>query len=233
MAATNANPRGAVTSAPGVRLAPGHARNMQQPDVRTGIEWLPGEVRLWELDQDSGEPRITLRAAHDTTSAWQFFYELRYVELFPEVTHWWYRSLWTQRVRTEILATPDPATILGQFHFVEEGNTGAWSVALDTRPAVVSVSLPPSETFDNVPLACELSRLAVAAVHDEIPQQQWMIASSLVRREDAAAVLATGPDVEDRVTQRRWRLEAIGERPLREFLLRTQGLRPGTPEYGG
>jgi hypothetical protein len=36
---------------------------------------------------------------HTTTTPWDFWYHLAFAEAFPQVEYWWFRSLWTNRVR--------------------------------------------------------------------------------------------------------------------------------------
>ena len=72
------------------RMAPGH---VYQPRLGTGIQWQPGIAKLWEGGH------VTVEASHQTVSSYDFWYNLAFADCFPEVTHWWFRSAWTQKVR--------------------------------------------------------------------------------------------------------------------------------------
>jgi hypothetical protein len=42
---------------------------------------------------------VVATAPQATASAWEYFHTLRFAESFQTVTHWWFRSAWTQRAR--------------------------------------------------------------------------------------------------------------------------------------
>src|SRR2546425_5999076 len=72
-------------------MAPGHIYN---PRTGTGIEWLPpnpgteewGKVRLWARQWNQG-PTMLAEASHNTSSAWEYWYNLEFANSFPQVTH--------------------------------------------------------------------------------------------------------------------------------------------------
>jgi hypothetical protein len=156
------------------RMAPGH---VYQPRLGTGIQWQPGVVKLWEGGH------VTTEATHNTASPYEFWYDLAFKDCFPEVTHWWFRSAWTQKVR---LTLPQGQLADGAFwgllQFIDEQNPGQMYTIIDAYPPVISVPYPPNEIQPvNLPLRLALSRLVAGIVTGEVIPGQWNIVTSLVR----------------------------------------------------
>ena len=158
-------------------MAPGHP---YITTLGTGIEWTPGQVRRWE----GGE--VVATAADSSTSAWDFWHDLAFAQVFPDVTHWWFRSLWTGRVQ---FSMPDP-------NFVEHDTLWGW-VTFDVldqprRPysvhegALLEISppFPPNEEqIANLPLRLTLARCILAVLRDELAPNTWIGVTSLVASE--------------------------------------------------
>src|SRR4030042_720582 len=94
------------------RMAPGH---MYLPRLGTGIQWQPGLVKLWERG------KVTAEASHTTQSPYEFWYNLAFADCFPEVTHWWFRSAWTQKVRlTRLHGQMADGVLWGWMQFIDD-----------------------------------------------------------------------------------------------------------------
>src|SRR5262245_13138981 len=141
------------------RMAPGH---IYQANLGTGIEWQPGVARLWE----QGE--VSLEARHTTPSPDVFFYTLAFRDVFPQVTHWWFRSAWTGTVT---LTRPDPAmtrnnAIGGWMTFgTAPEQRQPWYV-INTQTPIVATPYPPMQAQPvNLPLRVALARLGIGLVN--------------------------------------------------------------------
>jgi hypothetical protein len=194
------------------RMAPGH---VYQPRLGTGIQWQPGVVKLWENGQ------VTAEAAHTTASPYEFWYGLAFAGCFPDVTHWWFRSAWTQRVRlTRLQGELADGSLWGLMQFIDEHTPGQMYTISDTEPPVIAVPYPPNVVHSvNLPLRIALSHLVVGIITGEVNPDQWKIVTSLVKREELDAVFPI-PQV-----ALPWQLEGI-EISLRQALCDLQGLMP-------
>jgi len=194
------------------RMAPGH---VYVPELGSGIEWKPDVVTLWEAGV-KGES-----VAHQTTSAFEYFYNLRLAESFPDVTHWWFRSAWTQRVRVSgALGTMDADTAWGYMQFIDESVPAQmWSASVvDGDLTEIGVPYPPNEAQPvNLPLRLALARLVAGVLADEVARNEWLVVTSLVQRDDLALTFPT-------YRTERWRLENVYGSLRREFCI-VQGLR--------
>lgn len=199
------------------KSAPGH---VYVPSLGTGIEWQPNIVRLWE----QGE--VTQTAPHSTNSREEFFYQLAFREAFPDVSHWWFRSLWTGRAS---FSAPVPElsqgnTIGGWVSFESDPeNRYPWSVENATTP-VVDVPYPPMNVQPvNLPLRILMARIVVGLLEDDVVADRQYALTSLVRSEDLEKIF---PENYDHWFGN-WRL-SNGAKPLssapRTALLELQGL---------
>jgi len=193
------------------RMAPGH---VYQPHLGTGIEWLPGEVRLWEGGKQ------TETAAHETESPYDFWYSLAFADCFPEVTHWWFRSAWTQQVRlNRPQGTMDEATVWGILQFVAAETPAQMWTLTEGDPPNVAVPFPSNEVHPvNLPLRLALARLVAGGVTEDVVPDECLLVTSLVKRDE---LKATFPTIRQALP---WRLEGI-ENPLREAFCQLQGLK--------
>ncbi len=205
------------------RMAPAHP---YQAALGTGIEWTPDTVRLWEQGQ------VTATAPHTTATPWDFWYGLHFGDAFPDVTHWWFRSIWTGRVAVSL---PDPS-------LTEETAIWGWMTfdLLDTprRPwtmsegavVVIAPPYPPHEEQPaNLPLRLSLARAILAVVRDEAPPDTWLGVTSLVHRDELERVLPTSHSEAAQTFGGAWRLahgESTLDDPPRAALCRLLGLTP-------
>lgn len=157
---------------------PGH---VFRADLKTGIQLLDdGQVNLW----DRGGQIVA--QAHWEQGAWALWYELAFANLFPQVTHWWFRSAWTQQVRVSRPAGRDAnGGLYGYMQFVDEetsAQTWFWDEEQITTP------FPPFEDKPgNLPLQLALCRLVVGVVEtDDTTPDEWYTITSLVHRGELA-----------------------------------------------
>jgi len=191
------------------RMAPGH---VYQPRLGTGIQWQPGIAKLWEGGH------VTVEASHQTVSSYDFWYNLAFADCFPEITHWWFRSAWTQKVR---LTLPQGQLADGAFwglmQFIDEQNPGQMYSIMDAYPPVISVPYPPNEFQPvNLPLRLALSRLVAGIITGDVIPDQWMLITSLVPKHQLEVIFPTTKDTTP------WQLEGI-DTSIREVICRLQG----------
>ena len=197
----------------GDMLAPGHA---YLEATQTGIKWEPDRVGMW----DGG--REVFAAASAGRSAYEYFYNLRFTRSFPQVTHWWFRSAWTQRVRlTGPQGTMDADTVWGYMQFVDESVPAQmWTATMiDGTQSEIFAPYPPNETQPvNIPLRLALARLVAGVIADEVARDEWMVVTSLVQSRDLEKVFPTTRAADG------WRLEGLAA-TLREEFCHIQGLK--------
>lgn len=193
------------------RMAPGH---VYRPQLGSGIEWKADEVHLWEAGH------VVETAHHNSASAYEFWRSLVLAEAFPSVTHWWFRSAWTQRVRLSgIQGVIAGGTVWGYMQFIdEEVPAQTWSVTEGERPEIF-VPFPPNEVQPvNLPLRLALARLVAGVLADEVQRDTWLTITSLVRRDELAQAF---PNTIEAIP---WQLEGIPS-SMRDALCSLQGLK--------
>ena len=193
------------------RMAPGH---VYQPRLGTGIQWQPGVVKLWESGQ------VTAKASHTTTTPYEFWYSLTFADCFPDVTHWWFRSAWTQKVRlTSLQGLLGDGSTWGLMQFVDEHPPAGMYTITETEPPMIAVPYPPNEVQPvNLPLRLALSRLVSGVITGDVEPGKWNIVSSLVRCDELESVYSVSR------ASIPWQLEGI-ETSLRDALCCLQGLK--------
>lgn len=194
------------------RMAPGH---VYQARLGSGIEWKSDEVSLWI----GGQVKET--AKHGTTSPYDYWHSLAFAESFPDVTHWWFRSGWTQRVRLSGIqgTLGGGSAVWGYMQFIdEETPSQSWSMTEGERPEIF-VPYPPNEIQPvNLPLRLALARLVAGVVADQVQRDTWMILTSLVPRDELSLAF---PDTLEALP---WQLEGL-QVPVRQALCSLQGLK--------
>lgn len=204
------------------RMAPAHP---YIPALGTGIDWTRTTATLYEGGN------ATLTAQHQAASAWEFWHDLHFRTAFPSVTHWWFRSIWTGRVRVSL---PD-ATLTQQdalwgwvtFDMLDAPRRPY--AVIDTTPLAVLPPYPPNEEQPvNLPLRLSIARLIVGLIRQEVEPETWFIVTSLVQRDQLHRYFPTTHEAAAQVYGG-WRLAEGDEplrRPLRETLCRLMGLEP-------
>ena len=194
------------------RLAPGH---VYLEALGSGIQWTPERVHLWE------NGRLVESAVHTTVSASEYFHGLHFAISFSSVSHWWFRSAWTQKVRVSGLqGLMDAGTAWGYMQFIDESVPAKiWTAGVvDGRLTEIAAPFPPNEVQPvNLPLRLALARLVAGIISDEVLRDEWLVITSLVRRDELERVFPTAID------QMGWRLEGVSS-SLRRKLCHLQGL---------
>ena len=188
------------------------------PSIGTGIEWTPTTMRLWDRGDVLGE------AEHRSADSWDYWYNLRFLESFPHVTHWAGESVWTDRYKIgapnpELLGRAD-AVLTGTIQFSrDDTDVLTWKV---TRPPadptaldVVSVPLPELEPDTNLALHLLLAQRVVQVVGGDIKAGEWRTASSVVPRDNLADAFP--------LQWTDWRLDGA-DAPPRELFCQSFGL---------
>jgi hypothetical protein len=190
-----------------------HPGHVFRPDLRTGIQLLSdGLVKLWDRGQIVAE-------AQWHGEPWAFWYDLVFLDLFPQVTYWWFHSAWTQQVRvTQAERDPTPGSLYGYMQFIDEETPAQlwfWDAEQITTP------FPPfEEKPGNLPLQIALCRLVCGVVEtdDTIPDE-WYTVTSLVHRNELAQVF---PEVWPET----WYPALVKSRNMRRAFCLAQGLLP-------
>ena len=188
-----------------------------------------------------GKRVLLLRGQVVAEGAWResadprdYFYHLRFLDDFPQITHWAFGDAWTGPIRIERPRRTDADTLEGLVYFGDEDDFGVYRIerAYDSPVRAVDVSeqrLPPPwvtaplpRLFDvplNLPLRLIVARAVTAALDDNWPYGQWHTVSSAVEREHVPQVLT-----QDVGATYGFRLKGIPT-DLREALCVLQGLR--------
>ena len=177
-----AHPAGSLAAAlagegAGVCTAPAHLFDAASG---SGITWTPETLELWHCGERLDVAEVATATALD---CWR---DLAFVRAFPTVTHWWFGSSWTQRVRaTQTAKRPDGARLVWLQAVQEDADELPWVMLED---GTASGPLPElSGGAVNVPLRVRLGQLARLVLAGNIAIGQWAAVTSLV----AAAELST------------------------------------------
>ncbi len=154
----------------GALIAPAHPFDTA---MGSGIRWSPSALELWVRGE-----RLDV-AEVETNSPVSCWGNLTFVDAFPTVSHWWFGSSWTQRVRVTTTARlPDRSGLVWLQAVQEDGDELPWSVLPDgTADGVLpEYSGGPA----NLPLRLRLGQLARLVLAGEIAAGQWAAVTSLV-----------------------------------------------------
>ena len=118
--------------------------------------------------------------------------------------------------------------MLGKFFFASEDDRGIYIIEPGHDPAkkftpIVQTPLP--NLFNhplNIPLRIVIAQMLIAALDDDMPYDQWIPITSLVRREDVADLFVT-----DMVSAYGFQIKALGN-DLRQALCDLQNIQQGT-----
>lgn len=165
--------------ATGVSIAPGH------PFIEatgSGIKWTPETLELWLRGERLDVAEVETATVQD---CWR---DLAFVGAFPTVTHWWFSSSWTQRVRaTQTAKRLDGARIVWLQAVQEDADELPW-VVLENGSA--SGPLPEyTGGAANVALQARLGHLASLVLVGQIAIGQWAVVTSLVATAELPALL--------------------------------------------
>jgi hypothetical protein len=178
------NSLGAALSgaATGSYSAPGHPFD---PVTKTGILWSAESLELWQNGERLDVADIATGSPETCWNTGAF------ARAFPTITHWWFGSLWTQRVRATAVERRADGTSLVWLQAVQpDADELVWEVPVKGAP---SGALPEFAGGPiNQPLYLRLGHLARLAVDGQVPLNEWMLVSSLVTNNDLAGLLANG-----------------------------------------
>ncbi|RME87979.1 MAG: hypothetical protein D6770_08035 [Anaerolineae bacterium] len=169
-------------------------------DAPNGIEFVNGKRLLYYRGEVAAEGVLDEKIAPR-----DYFYRLRFLDDFPEVSHWAFGDAWTQRLRIGRPQRVDADTLEGVVWFGDEDQVAVYRIerAYDVhgaraphemRPSAPWVTAPLPPLFDvplNLPLRLIVGRAATAALDDDWPYETWQVVTSLVAREHVPAVLTT------------------------------------------
>jgi hypothetical protein len=145
----------------------------------SGIHWSPLALELWLRGE-----RLDV-AELETESPLECWRDLAFVGTFPTVSHWWFGSLWTQRVRVTTTARGPDGSRLVWLQAVQED---AWSVPSDGTADGVLPEYAGGPL--NLPLKLRLGQLARLVLAGEIPLNQWAAVTSLMTARELHTLVA-------------------------------------------
>jgi hypothetical protein len=170
---------------------PGHPYDAQ---LGSGLKWHPEHLELWLAGRRLGA------AACATASPQVCWGELRFVEAFPQASHWWFSSPWTQRVRAVDRGTRADGTRL------------VWLQAVDATADALCWEVPPGGVVNgplpryagdarNIVLRRWLGEVVRQVEAGQVAIGDWVIVTSLAEA-SALRFLMAGHEA--------WMLGALG-----------------------
>lgn len=169
-----------VGQATGVLIAPAHPFDEA---TGGGIKWTPETLELWLRGDRLDVAEVATATARD---CWR---DLMFVGAFPTVTHWWFGSSWTQRVRaTQTARRPDGARLVWLQAVQDDADELPWVVMEDG-----SVSGPMPEYTGgaaNLALQARLGHLARLVLAGQVAINQWTVVTSLIAVAELPALLS-------------------------------------------
>lgn len=180
-----------------------------------------GSRTLWLADQ-----QIAGGVLPDKFDLYSYFYELRFLEDFPEIEQWTFGAAWTQKVMIEEPKTRQ-GELIGNAYFASEDDLGIYIIEQGHDPLmkfapVVQTPLP--KLFNqplNIPLRIVIAQMVTKALDDELSYGEWYPVTSLLPHDDVAAVLTT-----DMVSTYGFQIKALGNN-LRQALCDLQSISQG------
>jgi hypothetical protein len=165
-------------------------------------------------------------AQHAAQSPWDFWYRLLFVDLFPQVTHWWMGSFWTGHVRLckydeAEWREPTADHLTGGMQFIsadEPWQTWSATRADGQSPWIITTPLPPFEQESNLILRLRLAQIAWLYLVGEDSRNDWRVESALLPAATIRSALRPEPEFE-------WYLPDLVDVSRREAVCRVLGLR--------
>ena len=180
-----AHPAGSLAAAlagqgSGVLSAPAHPFDEA---TGSGIKWTPELLELWLRGERLDVAEVTTATVLD---CWQ---GLAFVHAFPTVTHWWFGSAWTQRVRaTQTARREDGAQLVWLQAVQDDADELPWIVLED---GTASGPLPEyTGGLANVALQARLGQLARLVLAGQIALGQWAAVTSLIAAAELPALIS-------------------------------------------
>ena len=178
-----------------------------------------GSRSLWLNNEE-----ITQGVLIDNLAPHDYYYNLRFLEDFPDVTHWAFGSAWTQKI---MLREPRQmqTELVGTVLFGSEDDQGTYIIQRsydDAQKRAPLVQTPFPALFNtpiNLPLRVVIARMLFSALDDELPYMQWHFVTSLLPREEVEELFA-----KDISGTRGFRIKGVAN-DLRQALCELQGIR--------
>jgi len=164
--------------ATGVLSAPAHPFD---ETTLSGLKWTPDTLELWLHGERLDVADVVTATPAD---CWR---ELAFVEAFPTVSHWWFGSPWTQRLRvTKIRNQADGTRYVWLQAVQEDADELLWIVPRTGTPR----GMPPDYAGGaaNLALALRLGLLARLALAGHVAINQWVAVTSLINASEVAAL---------------------------------------------
>ncbi len=173
-------------------------------------------------------------ALRKRTDPRDYFYHLRFLNDFPQITHWAFGDAWTGPIRVERPHRRGADALEGRVYFGDEDDFGVYLIERAYDPPVHAVdageqrlplpwvTVPLPRLFDtplNLPLRLIVARAVTAALDDNWPYDRWQAVSSVVESGHVPQVLT-----QDVGAAYGFRLKGVPT-DLREALCVLQGLR--------
>lgn len=187
-------------------------------DKTNGILFDEEQRTLWVKDE-----LIATGVLPGKIDPYPYYYNLRFLDDFPEITDWAFGSAWTQQVMIK-QPRASQGELVGKFYFASEDDLGIYIIEQGHDPMkkftpVIQVPLP--NLFNhplNIPLRILIAQMLAAALDDDMPYDQWIPVTSLVRREDVSDLFVT-----DMVSAYGFQIKALGN-DLRQALCDLQNI---------
>jgi hypothetical protein len=161
----------------------------KRDDKANGILFAEDGARtLWLKNE-----QIAQGVLKDEFTLRDYYYNLHFLNDFPEITHWAFGSAWTQQI---LFRQPRPmhTELVGQVLFGNEDDQGTYIIeqsyedALKRAPLVQTPLPTLFNTPLNLPLRIVIAKMALAALDDDLPYEQWHLATSLLPRAEVAGL---------------------------------------------
>jgi hypothetical protein len=195
-----------------------------------GIEFQDGKRTLYFQGQAVAQGK--LKGKFEPRN---YFYNLRFLDDFPQIGLWAFGDAWTQRLKVGRPKMDNEDELSGVVYFGDEDSKAVYVIsraydvypvrAIDpgesfSTPPWVQAPLPP--LFDvglNIPLRLIVARAVLSALDDNWPYDQWQVVTSVLERGQVPEVLAS-----DVALTYGFRLRGV-PMDLRQALCEFQGLR--------
>ncbi|KAB8140798.1 hypothetical protein F8S13_22635 [Chloroflexia bacterium SDU3-3] len=167
-------------SATGALTAPAHPFD---PTVGSGLRWTPSALELWQRGTRQDVAELATASPH---ACWA---TAAFVDAFPDVTHWWFGSPWTQRVRaTTRTALPEGRGLAVWLQAaLEDADELPWVILAGGDPAG---PLPEyAGGPQNLGLRSALGALARQVGAGRFPTARWAVVTSLIPAREVVGLL--------------------------------------------
>ncbi|MHC1732937.1 MAG: hypothetical protein AB9888_13040 [Bacteroidales bacterium] len=159
-------------------IGPAHVYN---PQTGNGIQLIDGTANLF-INKE-----FFLSRPHTAKSPYEFWYDLHFTSLFPEITHWYLYSAWTQYVafsKPQGVIDDGENSIWGWVWFCDKDTPpDMWTITPPSTAngnSIITVPMPPLNVHrGNIPLRLALAQqlLSVALTGLNKPEKFYPLTS--------------------------------------------------------